>query len=274
MATILSTVTDGVCLITVNRPKRFNALDNASYYLLAQTLRDADANPDVVVAVITGKGQWYSSGNDLANFMNMLSGGGDVKTMANDAVVMLEDYVNAWIDFSKPLIAAVNGPAMGVAVTTLALCDIVYCTADATFNTPFSKLGQSPEGLSSYLFPRLMGQSKANEVLLFGKTLSAQEAVDRNLVAEVFPNKQTFLQEVLAKATTYAQFPAEGLVKVKALINGPDREILRTVNKAECKLLAERFASEECATAIMKFMMEQQQKRKQKKKKQARRSKM
>lgn len=98
---------------------------------------------------------------------------------------MLYKFVNAFIDFPHPLIAAVNGPAYGIAVTTLALCDEVHAVRAATFNTPFTALGQSPEGCSSYMFPRIMGEQAAVRVLADGWEFSAVEGKGLGFIKEV-----------------------------------------------------------------------------------------
>jgi peroxisomal 3,2-trans-enoyl-CoA isomerase len=117
-------------------------------------------------------------------------GGGDLeKTLENGCQTVL-NFVNEFIRFEKPLVALVNGPSVGIAFTILGLFDYVVASDKATFSAPFTKLSLSPEGCSSYTFPRLMGHIKAAEVLLLNRKLTAQEAYDRNLVAQVIPHEQ------------------------------------------------------------------------------------
>lgn len=170
------------------RPKRYNAMDKQVYDDIAACLRYFDSNDKVNVTVLTGNGKYFSSGNDLSGFAKTPQNTAkDRENMAIEASKILTNFTSAFVNLSKPLIAGVNGPCLGIGTTLLGLCDIVYCTENATFKTPFSELGQSPEGLSSYIFPRLMGTSKANEVLLLGKKLNAKEAERYNLVSEVWP---------------------------------------------------------------------------------------
>ena len=93
--------------------------------------------------------------------------------------------MKAFIDFPKPLVVLVNGPAVGISVTVMALCDAVYATDRATFHTPFTILGQSPEGCSTVTFPQAMGHAHASEMLLFNKKITASEAKERGIVSEV-----------------------------------------------------------------------------------------
>lgn len=166
--------------------------------------------------------------------------------------------MDAWITFPKLLLIGVNGPAIGIPCTTLPLADSAYCSTTATFQTPFVALGQSPEAASSVTFPRLMGHGAAAEVLLMGKQLSAQEALERRLVAGVFSPEQ--LMGVLQSAAkTAASLPQGSLISSKSILRqGMGLDMLRRANEAECALLRERWASEECQQAIMAFMSRKQ----------------
>ncbi|XP_078724890.1 enoyl-CoA delta isomerase 2-like isoform X3 [Lampetra fluviatilis] len=201
-------------------------------------------------AVITGAGDYFCSGNDLSNFTNMPPGG--IKQMALDAAEVLRRFVSSFIEFPKPLVAVVNGPAVGVAVTLLGLYDAVYATSRATFQTPFSQLGQSPEGCSSYIFPKLMGAAKATEMLLFNKRLTSQQACDLGLVTEVYPDN-SFQREVWARLETLAKLPKKSLAFSKQLSRDAEREALHAANLRECQCLIERWQSEDCMAAIAGF---------------------
>ncbi|XP_078724889.1 enoyl-CoA delta isomerase 2-like isoform X2 [Lampetra fluviatilis] len=195
-------------------------------------------------------GDYFCSGNDLSNFTNMPPGG--IKQMALDAAEVLRRFVSSFIEFPKPLVAVVNGPAVGVAVTLLGLYDAVYATSRATFQTPFSQLGQSPEGCSSYIFPKLMGAAKATEMLLFNKRLTSQQACDLGLVTEVYPDN-SFQREVWARLETLAKLPKKSLAFSKQLSRDAEREALHAANLRECQCLIERWQSEDCMAAIAGF---------------------
>ncbi|XP_035751801.1 enoyl-CoA delta isomerase 2 isoform X2 [Egretta garzetta] len=155
--TILVTTKNNITKIMFNRPDRKNAINHKMYREIIKALEEAGKD-DCTIAVITGNGDYYSSGNDLNNFTNIQPG--EMEKMAKDGALLLKEFVGHFIDFPKPLIAVVNGPAIGICVTVLGLCDIVYASDRATFHSPFSQLGQSPEGCSSYLFPKIMGLAK------------------------------------------------------------------------------------------------------------------
>ncbi|KAK6030413.1 enoyl-CoA hydratase/isomerase family protein [Ostertagia ostertagi] len=138
------------------------------------------------ITVITGAGDFFCSGNDLSNFAKAASASKEeVKEMAETAAVVLKEYIQAYIDHEKPLVCLINGPAVGIAVTVLPLFDYVLATDKSTFHTPFSTLGQSPEGASSYTFPILMGQLRASEFLILNKKFSAHQALEAGLVNEI-----------------------------------------------------------------------------------------
>ncbi|XP_069469546.1 enoyl-CoA delta isomerase 2-like [Ambystoma mexicanum] len=240
---------DNITKIIFNRPEKKNAISTTMYNEIIQAL-DKASKDDSTVTVLTGKGDYYCSGNDLNNFAEATPDSREKR--ARDGAVLLEKFVNGFIDFPKPLIAVVNGPAVGISVTLLGMFDIVYATDKATFHTPFSQLGQSPEGCSSYTFPKIMGCSKANEMLLFNKKLTSTQACDQGLVTEVFPDS-TFQSQVSNRIKAYAQLPKESLAFSKQLIRGMEKEKLHAVNSLECERLVERWLSDECMNAILSF---------------------
>ncbi|XP_067932105.1 enoyl-CoA delta isomerase 2-like [Watersipora subatra] len=248
--TLIVTKEEGLCKIQLNRPAKKNAITVEMYNEWAAALIEADKDPKVVVTAVTGSGDYYCSGNDLNNFMGIDPK--DMAKMADQSAILLQNFIEAFINFSKPLICVVNGPAVGVAVTTMGLFDLVYSTDRATFNTPFSSLGQSPEGCSSYTFPKILGPMKASEMLLFNKKISAQEACTLGLVTEVFPD-QSFEEEVWKRVKAYSALPKGSLRYSKMLIRETEKDTLLAVNKAECNRLVERWQSDECVKAIMSF---------------------
>ncbi|XP_040921679.1 enoyl-CoA delta isomerase 2, mitochondrial [Toxotes jaculatrix] len=246
--TLLLTTEDDITTIKLNRPAKKNAITTEMYSEVIAALEQA-AKDDSVITVFTGAGDYYCSGNDLTNFK--LEGGG-VEEMARRGGELLRQYVKAYIDFPKPLVAVVNGPAVGISVTVLGLFDLVYATERATFHTPFSQLGQSAEGCSSYTFPKIMGSAKASEMLLFNKKLTAVQACELGLVTEVFPDS-SFQSEVWTRLKAYAKLPRNSLAFSKQLIRSMEKERLYAVNDAEVECLIGRWMSDECFSAVMSF---------------------
>ncbi|XP_068604014.1 enoyl-CoA delta isomerase 2 isoform X2 [Brachionichthys hirsutus] len=247
--TLLLTRGDNITTITLNRPSKKNAITDEMYNEIIAALEEA-AKDESALTVFTGAGDYYCSGNDLTNFTKVPEDG--VEAMAKRGGVLLRKYVKAYIDFPKPLVAMVNGPAVGIPVTVLGLFDLVYATERATFQTPFSRLGQSPEGCSSFTFPKLMGATKASEMLLFNRKLTAVQACDLGLVTEVFPDS-SFRAEVWTRLKAYAQLPPQSLALSKQLLRSVEKDRLHAVNDAEVELLVERWTSDECFNAVMSF---------------------
>ncbi|XP_037552971.1 enoyl-CoA delta isomerase 2 [Nematolebias whitei] len=247
--TLMVTTEDNITTIKLNRPAKKNAITTEMYNEIIAALEQA-AKDDSVLTVFTGAGDYYCSGNDLTNFTKIPEGG--VEAMAQRGADLLRMYVRAYIDFPKPLVAVVNGPAVGVSVTVLGLFDLVYATERATFHTPFTQLGQSAEGCSSYIFPKLMGAAKASEMLLFNKKLTAVQACQLGLVTEVFPDN-SFQSEVWTRLKAYAELPRNSLALSKQLVRSVDKERLYAVNDAEVQRLMERWTSDECFNAVMSF---------------------
>lgn len=179
-STLNVSIRDRVCWVEFNRPKRKNALNTQMYEDIISAFKWVAAADAVHVLVLTGSPlstptEFYSSGNDLKNFTQALESGDiDAEKMAAESCELVVRFVDQFILFPKPLIAAVNGPAHGIAVTTCLLADLIYTNTKATFTTPFTKLAQNPEGCSSILFLERMG-AKANTMLLLGETVNAIE---------------------------------------------------------------------------------------------------
>ncbi|XP_007452151.1 PREDICTED: enoyl-CoA delta isomerase 2, mitochondrial [Lipotes vexillifer] len=247
---LVVTSQDGITSITLNRPDKKNALTTQMYHDIMLAL-EAASKDDSAITVLTGNGDYYCSGNDLTNFTDIPPGG--VEEKARSGAVLLRGFVDCFIDFPKPLVAVVNGPAVGISVTILGLFDIVYATDRATFHTPFSHLGQSPEGCSSYTFPKIMGPSKATEMLVFGKKLTAREACAQGLVTEVFPDS-TFQKEVWARLKAYSKLPPNAMRISKQVIRNREKEKLHAINAEESSTLQERWLSDECVNAVLSFL--------------------
>ncbi|KAG0358712.1 ClpP/crotonase-like domain-containing protein [Gamsiella multidivaricata] len=245
----------GVAVIAFNRPKKYNALNPQVYDQWGRALEWARKSEDVRVVVLTGNGKYYSSGQELAiPSSDELEEAGGADNVFKKRSVFTMKVVRELVHFPKLIIAAINGPVIGFGVTSTALCDVVYSVPDATFNTPFMQLGFCAEACSSVVFPRVMGYSRANEMLLMGRKFTAEEMKEAGVVARIFP-KETFMEEVLKLATASAKFPPNAMKETKALIRDPDFDFLDKVAEREMELLGKRMSSDESAQAIMEFMM-------------------
>ena len=244
---VITTLQNRVRVIRIDRPKTKNAFDSNVYVTIANTLNGDATDDQVAMTIITGTGEYYSSGFDIKSAMGSF-GSGESRGMDE-----LKDMILAFINYPKLLIALVNGPAIGIAVTTAGLCDIVYASDRATFQTPFLSLGLCAEGGSSYSFANIMGRSKASEMLFLGKIMSAQEAYQFGFVAEVIPHEK--LNEFSEKLKKMGKTMSVNNVKNnKKLVLGNYRDVLCESCEREFDQLAECFGSEEFSEAIVKFM--------------------
>ncbi|VDN59498.1 unnamed protein product [Dracunculus medinensis] len=238
--------------IRLNRPSKFNAITLEMYNGITEALNYSSTDKTTSVTVLTGTGNYFCSGNDLSNFLEVKRVE-DIPIMAAEAARVLDAYTTAYILHKKPLIGLINGPAIGISVTLLPLFNLVLASDKATFHTPFTALGQSPEGCSSYTYPFIMGMLKASEVLLFGRKLTAIEAMERNLINEVIPDR-TFFDESQKRVEIYSKLPPESLRMNKQLLCDAHSEALMECKAREIKLLEQRWQSEECIAALKQFI--------------------
>ena len=203
---------DGAVLqLGFQRPERRNAITSRMYAALAQGLQQAADDAAVKVVILHGTPEVFTAGNDLGDFLN--------DPPANEDAPVLR-FLAALASFPKPLLAAVNGPAVGVGTTMLLHCDLVYAGEGAQFSLPFASLGLCPEAGSSVLLPALAGQARAAEKLLFGEPFDAQEAREMGLVNQVMPAAQV-LDFALSRARSLARQPTASLRETKRLLRAP-----------------------------------------------------
>lgn len=248
---LVSTSEGGVRTITFNRPAKRNAITFQMYHDMVAHLQAADADPAVRVVVLTGAGSFFCSGNDLSNFAAAASAG--PAKIAAEGETTLKAYVKAFIHLGKPLIVGLNGPCVGIAMTTLPLADLVYASHKATLHAPLTALGQTPEGTASLTFPQVMGPARASELLLLGRKITAETGVAYGLVNEVWEDGE-FAAKLQAKAKELASLPPQALQLGKKIIRDKQRAALDAANEAECALIKTRWLSDECMSAVMSFL--------------------
>lgn len=235
---------EGILTLRFNRPEKKNALNLAMYAALARTLEEADGDSAVRVVLVTGSDTCFTSGNDLADFMNSPLTGADSPVMW---------FLTAISRFSKPLVAAVNGTAVGIGVTMLLHCDLVYAGSSALFQMPFVSLGLCPEAGSTLLLPRMMGHQRAAELLLLGEPFGADKACAAGIVNGVCPDAE-LLPLARQKARQLATQPASAVRLSKALLKREYGTSLGETIAVEGAHFIERLKSPEAAEALQAFM--------------------
>jgi enoyl-CoA hydratase/carnithine racemase len=198
----------GICTITLNRVEKKNSITTVMYQTMADALAAAQGDASVRVVVIQGHETIFSAGNDIADFLNNPPAGLDSPVFR---------FLHGIASFPKPIIAAVNGPAVGIGTTLLLHCDLVYAGDNAAFSMPFVNLGLCPEAASSLLVPQLMGYHRAAEALLLGEPFMAEAALEVGLVNRVVPplETNTYAQSV---ARRLAAKPLSSLIETKRLM--------------------------------------------------------
>lgn len=248
-------VKDQVLWIKFNRPQKYNAILAQMYLDMTKIFTAVNKDDSIKALVLTGNGDYYSSGNDLTNFTFAMKDPEGPKEGLTKTKEVLIDFVDSFICLEKFIIAAVNGPAVGIPVTTLPLCDYVIASDKASFQTPFTALGQCPEACSSLTFPAIFGRAKASELLLLNMTWSAPKALENGLVAEVVEHAN--FHERLDKLTkTILKTCYPGAMKVsKSLISGAEfKQKLLEANRRECDAILKCWCGPECMDAVQKFL--------------------
>ena len=219
---IRSERTGFVRTITFARPEFLNAFNGDQFENLAEAMVEARDDAATRVVLITGAGRAFSAGADL-------SGTPLTRTVFNYG---FKGCVDLFIDFPKPLVLAVNGVGVGWGATICGLADYVYMAESARLRCPFSTLGLTAEGASTYTFPRLMGPQAAARFLLGAEWWSAQQCKDAGLVLDVLPD-EGFLDRVREQATTLSNLPLQSLLETKQLLMAPHRAAMKQANHEE-----------------------------------------
>jgi enoyl-CoA hydratase/carnithine racemase len=220
-------VAPGVRLIAFNRPEVRNAFDTAMYLELTEALRAADNDEAVGAVVLTGRGTAFTSGQDLAEMAAIATG--SAVEGAGQGFMGLLDCI---CDISVPLLAAVNGVAVGLGFTMLAHCDLVLVDPAARLRVPFAELGVPPEAASSVLFPAAMGWQNAARILLTSDWVSAPELVELGLALAVSAPDQV-VDETVALAGRIAGHPRVATRAITSLLRAARRDAVLEANRRE-----------------------------------------
>jgi enoyl-CoA hydratase/carnithine racemase len=243
MSDINTELTGGVLRVEMNRPEKKNAMTGAMYSRLAEVLNEADKNDDVRVVLWHGAGDSWTAGNDIADFQaNPPAANGSPQGQLTEALIA----------FSKPIVVAVHGAAVGGGTTMLTHCDFVFATENTRFQIPFINLALTPEFGSSFLIPSRVGHLRAAELFMLGEPFSAAHAAEIGLVTRVVPDV-----DLLATATVVARKlaakPTGALRTHKKLLKAAFAASLRASVEAEGKEFAERVRSAEAKEAFSAF---------------------
>lgn len=233
---------DQLLLIRIQRPARKNALTHAMYQALTQALDEAAKAPTTRAVVLTGCNGDFSAGNDMHDFLEQPPAG------LNSPVMR---FLAAIRDFPKPIIAAVDGVAVGVGTTLLLHCDLVYVTPTARLKMPFTQLGVTPEAGSSLLLPAMLGHQRAAALLLLGDTINGEKAVQLGIANDCLPD---CLDAAFQQAARLAALPPAAIRATKQLMKQAQATTLNAHMAQESAVFFERLSSPEAHEAMQAFV--------------------
>ncbi|MGB3797001.1 MAG: enoyl-CoA hydratase [Alteraurantiacibacter sp.] len=232
----------GVLTLLMNRPDKKNALTDAMYGAMADAMERAESDAATRVVVIRGAGDLFCAGNDIGDFLQSSGRVGEANVFR---------YIRLLGTFAKPLVAGVQGHAVGIGTTMLLHSDYVVLAQDAKLSTPFAGLGLVPEAASSLLLPATIGHQRAFAMLAMGERMSAQDAQAAGLANSVVSNTDLDAS-VAAVANRIAALPPGAIQATKALMRDPG--LVAAKMEAEIEIFAQRLQSDEAREAFTAFM--------------------
>ena len=238
----VETSVDGrILTIRLDRPEKKNALSVAMYAAMVEAIRHAEAEPGIRVILIRAAAvDCFTSGNDVMDFMV------NPPTDASSPVVQFLSVIS---EARKPIVAAVGGSAIGIGVTMLLHCDLVYAGENANFRMPFVNLGLCPEAGSSLLLPRVAGYLRAAELILLGEFFDAEKAREAGIVTAVVPDERLYAV-ARERAEQVAALPPAAVQKSKMLLKRDTQEGVREAIIEEGRHFMTQLRSPEFAEAV------------------------
>jgi enoyl-CoA hydratase/carnithine racemase len=246
---LLSQDQGAVRVLTLNRPQRLNALNEAVGDALISALAKAEDDPEIRAVVLTGAGRAFSAGADLAGFQRMA---GRDNRAGRERFTRLE-FPRAFANFPKPLIAAVNGPAVGWGFTVSLMCDLRLAAEGAYFSAGFVKVGVTPEFGSSFLLPAIVGLGRALEMTLTARQVPAQEALAMGLLSRVTPPGE-LMPAALDLANQVAAHPPGAVGMAKALLRTGAGAALEQILDYELRCFRSAMESPEHQAAVQAML--------------------
>jgi enoyl-CoA hydratase/carnithine racemase len=242
----------GVRLIAFNRPEVLNAFDTALYEATGHALGDAASDDGVSVVVLTGEGRAFSAGQDLAEML-ALADDRDRPTSTAGSGHGFGVFMDALMDFPKPVIAAVNGVAVGVGLTMLGYCDLVLLSEGARLRAPFTSLGVVPEAGGSVTLPELMGRQPAAHAIFTSAWIDAEQAVACGLAWKAVPADR-LVDEAMSVAAEMAAMPLVSLVESKKLLSAGRIDAARAARAREEVVFARLTGAADNRAALESFL--------------------
>ena len=237
----------GTRIIVMRRPEKKNALTPEMFLAMSEAINSAQSNPDVRCLILAGRSGVFTAGDDVGDFVEEATAKRDQARPRNSVA-----FVRSLITNRKPIIAAVDGIAVGMGVTMVLHCDYVIAATTASFKSPFIQYGLVPEGASSLLLPRMAGHQHAFSLLVMGRAMSAAEARDAGFVNAVVPPGHAVI-EAQKVAREIAELPPEAVAISRKLLKLPTEDLLRRMEEEE-HLFGERIHAPTVVAAVKGFI--------------------
>lgn len=229
---ILSNQQNNVLTITFNRFDKLNALNFDMYGELITLFKQAEADSNVHCVLVQGNADCFCAGNDVRDFVSLKD--------SEDFVAF--DFVKVLAAFTKPIVAAVAGPAVGIGTTLLLHCDMIFATSDSKLKLPFTQLGLCPEAGSSYLLSHKLGHNRAFELLVLGDTFTGQTAHQLGIVNQLC-DREALIANANAAAEKIAKLPNESVLESRRLLKASHQDKLNQIIEEEAKSFKKLLAS-------------------------------
>ena len=237
--------TDSVLTIGINRPEKKNALNGAMYFAVRDALIAGHDDQNVRAVIIYGLGGDFTAGNDLKEFLEFAS--------TDQETFPAKEFLDVLIPYSKPVIAAVDGLAVGIGATMTIHCDLVYASEEARFQMPFVNLGLNPEAGSSYALPQLVGYHNAAEIILLGGMVTAKRAYDMGFVNAVVKQSE-LMDTAMTAAQRITELPPGPIRLAKSMMKKHFNDKIMETNEHEFNSFLEGLSSPEAGEAVRAFM--------------------
>jgi enoyl-CoA hydratase/carnithine racemase len=232
--------------ITMRRPEKKNTLTQEMYLAMSDAIDSAQSKPKIRCLILTGRSGVFTAGNDIGDFLKAATEQA-ASARPQNSMIFLQSLVNN----RKPIIAAVDGIAIGIGTTIMFHCDYVIASTTASFSSPFLQYGLVPEGATSLLVPRMMGHQRAFAMLIMGRSMSAQEGKEAGFVNQVVPPGHAMV-EAQKVAREICALSDEALAISRKLLKLPTEDLVRRIGQ-EDKFFGERMRSPEAIAAFQNF---------------------
>jgi 2-(1,2-epoxy-1,2-dihydrophenyl)acetyl-CoA isomerase len=251
--TIQLTVEDSVANVTLNRPERLNAWNQKFGEELRDALLKDAADPSVRAVLITGAGRGFSSGADLKDMLEQAMSGAPVPDVGELLRERYHPIITGIRELPKPVVAAVNGPAVGIGCSLALACDLIWAAESAVFGLAFVNIGLVPDGGSTFLVPAAVGKARAHEMALLGQPITAEQALEWGLINRVVPDDK-LMEEAGELAKRLAAGPTRSYANSKRALNNSILKIMGEQLDLEAQIQSEMAGTADFTEGVQAFV--------------------